>query len=221
MSNDAKQTTLEKISGHPLATTTVNIIPLLMGGVTALLPALFGTLAFGRFQKRVEKSLLDISSDLETQKEKLDNLTDAQFKLINEITSTVLSTINEEKLTYLRNAINNAIDEDKILDHESVLISRIIRDISVDEINFLLNPMLNGQKYEKILIMGDEDIPDYIDKHNTLRLSHKSTTTISLVLGLNNLGLLLDWSGLGGGSSFAYTSIAEKVRNLLREKPDK
>jgi|WetSurMetagenome_2_1015567.scaffolds.fasta_scaffold25714_2 hypothetical protein len=222
MSNDNEPTTVEKTSGNLVTNITSNLFAIYFGGISALLPALFGTLAFERFQKRIGESLQDISDDLETQKEKLDNLTDAQFKLINEVSCTVLSTIHEEKLAYLRKAIKNTLDDDKILDHESVLISRIIRDISVDEIKFLI-------KYEEIrkfsinppdLRLPKNDTNSSVPNGTSLSIPCKNGDVL-LVSGLSNLGVLFFWTEEGGVNGYSYTPIAEKLRNLLREKPDK
>lgn len=223
MSNNNEPTIVEKISGNPILNIASNLFALATssysGGISALVSPFMGILTSELYQKRIADKWLEISKDLEAQQEKLNNLTDAQFKLINEISCTVLSTIHEEKLAYLRNAINNTLDEGKILDHESVLISRIIRDISVDEIKFLLDPTFNGQEYEEIYI-GTTVESDHIE-NNALLLSENSNSA-SAVWGLNNLGLFLSITGFGStGNIYQYIPIAEKVRSLLREKPDK
>jgi hypothetical protein len=74
---------------------------------------------------------------LEAHERVLLELTDAQYKLINETILAVLQTTSDEKLSYLRRAIRNGLAMKDIRSEESVVLSRVIRDISAEEATFL------------------------------------------------------------------------------------
>jgi hypothetical protein len=88
---------LERVAGNPAteagltlaaaATATLSsAAPLL----TPLVPVLAKAIAAGRQQRRVEAAILEMSAVLESHAEAIENLTDAQFKLINESVLSVL-----------------------------------------------------------------------------------------------------------------------------------
>lgn len=66
-------------------------------------------------------------------------MTDAQYKLINEAILAILHTTSDEKLAYLRRAIRNGLAMSEIQPAESVVLSRVIRDISAEEADFLVH----------------------------------------------------------------------------------
>lgn len=111
------------LSGSPLA---------------VLLPVLAKSLASGRQRQRVEAALVDINSVLEAQGEALRNLTNAQYKIINESILAILHTTSDEKLLYLRRVVHNGLRMSEIQPEEAVVLSRVIRDISAEEVDFLV-----------------------------------------------------------------------------------
>jgi hypothetical protein len=69
----------------------------------------------------------------------LRDLTDSQYKLINETILALLSTTNPEKLVFLRNAVSNSLTATDLKSHEAIYLARIIRDISAEEAAFLIS----------------------------------------------------------------------------------
>jgi hypothetical protein len=140
-------TALEKIAGSVVTESTLTLVGVLSGSpLGALLPVLANSLASERQRQRVEAALAEINSVLETQGEALRNLTDPQYKLINETILAFLHTTSVEKLSYLRRAVRNGLEMSAIQPEEAVVLSRVIRDISAEEADFLVRNF----SYERI-----------------------------------------------------------------------
>jgi hypothetical protein len=124
---------------------------------------------------------------------------------------TIHQTVEAEKLTFLRNTIKNTIDADQISHHEASIISRIIRDISGREADFLMQSNYNNEKYNSICLnlqapppkstatkRGDKSITAFTIKFTpriyvadgVLHVSD-DTKEAELVDGLITLGLLI------------------------------
>ena len=123
--------------GLPVQATLTAVAALAGGPLAALLPVLASTLAAERQRKRVEAALADIERTLLAQREKLSSLTDGQYKFVNEVVLTLLHTTDKEKIELLKRAVRNGLDLTEMPDHDSVYLSRIIRDISAQEADFL------------------------------------------------------------------------------------
>lgn len=131
-------TAIEKVAGSVATESALTIVGALAGGVLApLLPVLAKSLASERQSQRVEAALSEIGSVLEAHDQALRDMTDAQYKLINETILAILHTTSDEKLAYLRKAIRNGLSMSEIQPEESVVLSRVIRDISAEEADFL------------------------------------------------------------------------------------
>ena len=150
-----KESPLEKVAGSTVTTAAVTLLAAQVGTpLAALLPVLTGALASERHKKRVEKAIRELESEVEARKEKLKFVTDSQYKIINEAILTVFQTLDEEKLSYLRCVVVNAIDAEDIESLEAVLLCRIVRDISAAEVKFVLDNFSYkyveiGGKYER------------------------------------------------------------------------
>lgn len=132
-------TAVEKIAGSVATESALTVVGALAGGPLApLLPVLAKSLASERQQRRIEAALSEIGSLLEAHDQALRNLTDAQYKLINETILAILHTTSDEKLSYLRRAVRNGLAMSEIQSEESVVLSRLIRDISAEEADFLV-----------------------------------------------------------------------------------
>lgn len=130
-------TLLERVAGTEAGLT---LISALSGApITALLPVLGNILAGERHRRRVEQALANVSVILEAHSEQLLTLTDSQFKFMNEAVLAILHTTSEEKLAYLRQAIQNSLTVPDLQPEEAVLLARVIRDISAEEAHFLIN----------------------------------------------------------------------------------
>lgn len=200
-----KPTLVEKTFDNVAVQTAITGLSIFSGNpIASLLPVLSGSLASGRHKKRIEDALGSINDTLLKHEEKIREITDAQYKLINETILTVLQTTESDKIAYLRNAIENSIETD-INDTMASLLSRIIRDISSEEIKFLNKNI----SYKKILFMEDSGLKTdlYIKPQ-----SHEST----IAAGLISLGVLLPAdSTIDNISTYTYSELAEKLLAIV------
>ena len=182
MSQIEKPTKLEKVSGSTVTASAMALIGAISGNpVAALLPILTSSIASGRHKKRVEDALNSMDAVLQAHPEELRCLTDAQYKLLNEAIVAVLQTTDEEKINYLRHAVENSLTLDDLEPHDAVMLSRIIRDISAQEAEFLVDNF----KYEQISLSDRED-----DREDNVRQVRRDTDEEKTVIGLFTLGLL-------------------------------
>lgn len=211
MVNLIQPTSLEKIAGNTLTETALTVVAALVGGpVAPLLPVLASSLASQRQKNRVETCLREITEILQEQGEAIKNISDSQYKLINETVLTALHTTSGQKLKYLRQVVRNSLVIKELDDEDAVILSRIIRDISADEATFLLSHF-----HHKRIQLG-------VLSENTPRsLVVKSNGRDELTLaGLISLGLVIpagptiDDSGL-----LRFSSIVGKVITLLSANP--
>lgn len=158
MSTLSAPSSIEKIAGHSAVESALTVVAALAGGpVAPLLPILAKSLASERQKERVEQCLRDIDEVLIAQGDAIKNLSDHQYKLINETVLTTLHTTNLEKLKYLRQVVKNTLNFKELLDAEAVVLSRVIRDISAEEIKFLLENFQNQRIQVGSL---DENVPN-------------------------------------------------------------
>jgi len=150
------------------------------------IPLLCETFAYGRYQKRIEETINEIQADLAEQRTKVGHITDAQYKFINEIISTVLQTLEGEKLSYLRCAVRACVNAPDMTHKEASVISRIIRDISVDEIRLLANNFHIGG-----LEVSDGCEVKKEDQLYQRTVLQNTPENIMLMSGLLSLGLLV------------------------------
>ena len=213
-----KQTFLEKVAGNTLTNLAVasavaassSYFPL-----APLLPVLTGKLATDRYRKRVEKALEEIDVELSKHEEKINQLSDAQFKFINEGVISILFNTNDQKIEYLRRAVLNSINTEELKDDNAIVLSRILRDISVNEIQYLMEI----KDYEQIIVYGGNFDSGDITK---LHITPNDTQQISLLTGLAYLGILsISGSGFGGTINYKILPIAHNLIDLVLEKEQK
>lgn len=199
-------TDLEKVTGSLAVVGTATIAAAIAGGpAAALLPLLLATLASTRHKKRVESALSQIEKDLNKFPDKLENISDAQYKFINESIITILHSPDDSKIEFLKNGINRAAVNDRINLHQAGLLSRILRDITVEELTFLIE--CSGKK---------------IIFHETPKDGYISIKKLSMdderARGLISLGLLTKevadgiWDDNG---TYIFTSASEKLIELV------
>lgn len=202
---------LERVSGHTGTGAALTLLGALSGNPLAvLLPVLSNSLASARQRKRVEEALRQIDTTLNEHSDVLHNLSDSQYKLVNEAILALLHTTSLEKIQYLRRAVRNSLALADVLPQEAVILSRVIRDISADEASFLINNF----HFERVQLwpLSPKD-----DKDKVLAVSPESPDGL-VVSGLVSLGLL---SGAGpiieDMGRYTYSSIIAKLLVLLRE----
>ena len=215
--NIKKSTTLENIAGSPITLSAATAYAVIDGGViAALLPVLTTTLASERQKKRVDIAIADLNLQLEQNKSALRDISDNQYKLINETILTVLQTTCDEKIKHLKAAISRSIEMVDLKTQDAFQLSRLLRDSSAEEVKFLIENFhyqivqLCRNKEEtlsEIRSPGSEDIFYMIMDSAEGRIAS----------GLVSLGLLVQ-AGIRGidTGSYKFAPICSKLIALLR-----
>jgi hypothetical protein len=210
------QTKTESIASHPLVTLVANAaaiaLPLVIPGVTPLvaaLPVLADTLAAGRQTARVEKVLSELTEDVSQLKLDLTKITDDQFKLSGECVTAMMSTINEQKLAYLRQAVVNSLSDPDVAQGNSEALARLMRDISADETAFTVRAFRSNSVS--------------IDKNESKRSDALHVVPGSrdeeLVGGLIRLGFLYTKSTSWDAQMYEWAPITAKFIALVSRLP--
>ena len=185
MSKLASPTGVEEISGHIVTQTALAAISAIAAGpLAALLPVLAGSLAAERQKARVEKCLAEIDTILQVHSESIRSLSDEQYKLINESVLAPLQTTQQKKLDYLRSVVANSLSAQGLKFQEVAVLSRVIRDISAEEADYLLQSF----QYQGIHLMATAEGQEFTD--NILRVNPASRDAL-IVAGLMSLGILV------------------------------
>ncbi len=201
-----KESLLEKTTGS-LATSTGSALIAAVTGtpVAALLPVLTATLANGRHKARVEEALSDLNDKLTAHGEEISKISDAQYKFINESIVTILHSPDDKKIEYLKNGIVNFDSTSRMNLHNAGLISRVLRDITIEEIAFLI-------KYKDMKIGFHEQ------SDNGCINFDKRSKDGELATGLIGLGLLTKETAEGlwdDDGAHVFTSLALKVLDVI------
>jgi hypothetical protein len=189
------------------AATAVGVFGATITPLAAFIPFLVKSLGSSRHAKRLERMILELEAILEQQSEQIKNLTDDQYKVVNEAISAAFYTINEDKLEFLKRAILNSINNSDLVASASDLLSRIIRDISADEARFVVH----SASYRSIAVM---DIPEPIEGVLFLKRGSVEETILS---GLINLGLVYLQTSRAGMIDYEWSPLVPKLIALLKE----
>lgn len=202
---------LERLAGNVATESALTVVGAMAGGPLApLLPILAKSLASERQRKRVESTLAEIGSVLAEQEEKINRLSDEQYKLINETVLAVLHTTHEEKLAYLRTVVRNSINTTNLRAEEAAILSRIVRDISAAEADFLLRTF----QFVGIHLIETQAGEEFSD--GILRIDPKSAEALT-VSGLLSLGLLAPAEPTWDAPNvLRFTAVVAKLLVLLR-----
>lgn len=203
------ESNLEKVTGN-LATKTagaaIGVLGATVTPLAAFVPFLLETLASGRQSKRLETAFKQIESILTEHEKLINELTDDQYKIINEGISSALYTINENKLNYLVTVIANTATQPNACTGISDHLSRVIRDISSDEIIFLLN---------NISFVGVAVTDSTINNDDLLQISPGSNDEL-LLTGLMHLGLVYAKDSTWDFQVYKWSPIVENLVALLK-----
>ncbi|NMG29352.1 hypothetical protein [Aromatoleum evansii] len=175
-------TRLEKTAGSLPVEGVATIIAAIAGGpLAALLPVLSNSLAGERLRRRIEAHLTEVSRELQEQREALRNLSDAQYKLLNEAVLAFLQTTQAEKLEILRTVVRRSLVAHDVEPQEAIMLSRIIRDITAEEAQFVVEHFSN-----RFVLISDQSVPPAAE---TLYVQPGSRDEL-IVAGLASLGVL-------------------------------
>ena len=207
-----KPSALERVSGSLATEAGLTAIGAVAGGALApLLPVLAKSLASERQRKRVEAALTEIARTLERHEGAIRTLSDAQYKLINETVLTLLQTTQKEKLHHLRAVVANTLSESELLPEEASILSRVVRDISVQEIKFLLASF----KYVAVAL-SEQDQPKEGPGSEVLYV-HPGSREALAVSGLLSLGLVVAGGPTWDITPLNFTRIVAKLIALLKQ----
>lgn len=203
-----KPTPLEKITGNIITGSALTVLAVSTGNPLAcLLPVLAKSLASGRHNKRIEDALSEIAQQLKKHEEKIKNLTDSQYKIINETILTILHTADEEKINFLKLAIDINIKEETVSVSLAYTISRILRDISAEEIEFLIK----NRNYKMIVL---EDNSLHVED-DTLYIDPFSKQGV-LFSGLVSMGLMVPGIPLmNTRSNYEFSPIVKNILHVI------
>lgn len=201
-----KPSNLENVSGSLFTEIGMTALAVYVGTpLAALLPVLSNSIASRRHRKRVEKALSEINQILKRHEDQIRKLTDSQYKVINEVILAILQTTEDEKIKYLKSAIRNSIKEEKVTLSLASQISRILRDISTEEIIFLIK----NSKYSRIIFSVEPE------NDNELSLDPLSKEGV-LVSGLISLGLMVPAAATFDDiGSYQFSPLVEKLLGLV------
>ena len=209
MSSLTLATKIEKVTGHIGTESALTLVGALSGmPLAALLPVLAKSLASERQKQRIENAFVQIDATLRQHSAAIQDMTDAQYKLINETILALLHTTSAEKIEYLRRAVSNCLSLTEIMPQEAIVLSRIVRDISAEEADFLV---INFA-FERVQTMWPAV------QHDDFRVLcvDPSSTDALVVTGLVSLGLLaLAEATFDGPGLLQFSPIVTKLLVLL------
>ncbi len=183
-------------------------IPAVSGVLAQFLPVLANALAATRQAERVQEAFRAINAELEEHGEALRNMSDEQYKLVNEAVVAILHTTDPGKIEYLKRAVANGLQIPDLVPLNSAVLSRVVRDISAAEADFLI---ANFQ-YQFVTF----DPPPESPLGNTRYVDRESDEAI-IVSGLMALGLLVPGPSIWDGSGLQeFAKVTVHVINLLR-----
>ena len=203
------RTNAERAAGSLAAELSLTMVAAAAGSpLAALLPVLGKTLAAERQRQRVEATLFAMDTLLSEHAEQLAALTDSQYKFVNEAILALLHTTSERKMALLKNAVQNGLMDSGLPSQEAVFLSRIVRDISHEEAEFLSENFAYQRIWLNEMPVAPHDVP-------TLAVLPQSAGG-KAVIGLMSLGLVTpaeptwDDSGL-----LRFSPLAAKLLSLL------
>jgi len=201
---------LERVAGNPAIEMALTAAGAVAGGVLApLLPVLAKSLAASRQEQRINAALAEISAVLDEHHKALEQLSDPQYKLLNEVILSVLHTTENEKLAYLKRALKRTLYASELKAHEAIVLSRMVRDISADEAAFLLRTF----QFERIIVTEELNLEV---NANGIRV-HRASAEGLCATGLVSLGILAPTEDFwGGATAFSFSPITAKLIALLR-----
>ncbi len=132
---------IEKISSNIVvkgSATSVAVLGTTVTPLAAFVPFLVDSLASGRQARRLEEMFNELQRITEENAENLKNVTDDQYKVINESIAAAFYTIEQDKIDILKRAAINAFADPETVNRSSDALSRVVRDISAVEAEFVI-----------------------------------------------------------------------------------
>lgn len=174
-----------------------------------LLPVFTSSLATASQQKRLDKAINEIEALLASHQEKIDGLTDSQLQLIGDSSMVMFQTFSDDKIDLLRNSIINTVFERDIAEHESIVLSRVLRDLSCWEFKFLVSMT----EHKTSLVMDEQYDKEESDPDR--KRYDPGSNEDQIIRSLANYNLVKsDISGFGASLFYTITPIGERLIKL-------
>lgn len=190
------------------------------GALAAILTLLVNIPAGKKVNKHIESELSKIHKILYKQRVELEKINESQYKIIKESLNSIIRTEESEKLEHLRNIICNTVSYNDFCKYDSILLSRIIRDISAEEVTFLLES--NSYKsiavyswYEESKQEETENLKKKMIEENCLLIYPDSVEEL-IVSGLVSLGILVAAEVSLGLHRYKFSKTTMKLTYLLK-----
>jgi len=202
------ESALEKVAGSPITDIGATLLAAFSGNpVAALLPSLAGALASERHKQRVENAIREIGALLRANETRVRQISDAQYKIINESVLALFQTVEQRKIEYLKNVISRTLFLQDAAILEADALSRVLRDISAAEARFLLD----NADAAAIQIAGPGIAPQ---PH--VHFIKSDSPEVLIVSGLMAMGLLLPGDPTWDAPNrMIFSPICKKLRELL------
>jgi signal transduction protein with GAF and PtsI domain len=211
LKDDMKKSGLiEKIENHPVVQAGVTLISS-YHPAAGILPTLLSSAANTRMEKRIEEAIEDLERQVSSIQEQVATMNDAQYKLVCETLSHLQRTNDPEKIEYLKRAVLNGVKANDLTSEKAYIISRIVRDVSAVEIDFIMA----AAKYLRIRL----EVPN---QDGSIPITDQTTYTVAegyanqtIIAGLRSLGLLKEdetWD-----SGYQLTPLAFALITLLHQ----
>lgn len=202
------KTGLEKLAGGLPARSAAAMLAANAGGAAVLLPTLLQTLAGERQAARLRAHFEKLEEELSVLGEKVRQLTDGQFKLVAEIADASRLTVDEDKLELLRVAVRNALRNPAITAADAEALARLVRDLSVAEIVF----MVENFRYSSLRIEKKRPEDEVRDSELVIRPGTPMETAVS---GLIGHGLLYTKGTSWDSQLYEWSPLVAKLIALL------
>lgn len=197
---------LEKIGGH-VATQSLATVAGAINPAAAILPVLLTSAANTRMQARIDEALASLQDELTKIRDEVERMSDAQYKVVCEALSHLQRTSDCKKIEYLKRAVLNGVSDADLSSEKAHIASRVLRDISALETDFLLAGLKCTQIY--LMIPNPDGSVPVLDKdaYTVARTVENQT----IIAGLLSLGLIEEsgaYKKAYVGTPAAFTLIA-------------
>lgn len=207
------ETAFESIASNIATKVAANAVAVFGATVTplaAFVPFLVDALASGRQARRLDGIFSELTAIIERHSGQIKDLSDDQYKVINEAISAAFYTIDQQKLNILKNAAANAFTSAEAVLNISDSLSRILRDISTAEAAFIT------QNFGfSLLIISEAQITD-IEGLKVLAI-HPNSDDEVVLSGLINLGLVYARASRWDVMGFEWSPLVVKLIRLLKD----
>lgn len=197
---------IEKFESH-VATQSLATLAGALCPAAAILPVLLSSAANARMQARIDEALVAMQDELTKMRVNVDRMSDAQYKVVCEALSHLQRTSDEKKIEYLKRAVLNGVLDAELSSEKAYIVSRVLRDISALEIDFLLAGIRCTQIY--LMVPNPDGSVPILDEAAYTVASNVGTQMI--IAGLLSLGLIAENGAYKTGyvcTPVAYTLVA-------------